>query len=157
MDVAYAEVSRDPVAVGYWRGKAGGYFAGSRVHTPNWGKRWSRCLYISTAHSPGVRGPKKLWGCVVQPAGPMAVKRSINPHSRFFSVARSRSSAMARVFAVGEFLRIGSPSASALDFTNPPIRRPTNIRGGQISPTAHSIAWAQCATACAGFILPHCR
>jgi hypothetical protein len=39
------------------------------------------CLYIHMDHSSGVRRPKKLWGCVVQPAGPQAAKRSMMPLS----------------------------------------------------------------------------
>src|SRR5579859_7150941 len=59
-------------------------------------------------------------------------------------------------FAVGEFLRIGSSSRSTMGFTN----RPMILNGkaaldGILSPTAHSKLAAQCATACAAFIVPH--
>src|SRR6516164_7904877 len=42
-------------------------------------------------------------------------------------------------------------------FANRPSSRPINIRRGNFSPTAISIAAEQCASACAGFILPHSR
>jgi hypothetical protein len=101
--------------------------------------------------------PKKLCGCVVYPSGPAAANRSINPHNRSRSLPRSRSSCTTRSFTVGEFRRIGSSLLNAIGFTIRPMIRPINIRGGHISPIAISIAAEQCASACAGFILPHIR
>jgi hypothetical protein len=44
-----------------------------------------------------------------------------------------------------------------LGFTICPMIRPINMRGGILSPTAHSIPLEQCASAWAGFIFPHSR
>src|SRR6185437_12645301 len=77
------------------------------AHTPNCRKWWSRCLYIRLAHCSGVIFPKKLWGLVVHRAAPPAANLAINPESRSRSAPKSRSSAITRLFAVGEFFFIG--------------------------------------------------
>jgi hypothetical protein len=43
----------------------------------------------------------------------------------------------------------------AFAFAIGPRIRPRNMRRGRLSPSAHSMAAAQCATACAGLILPN--
>lgn len=114
-------------------------------------------MYISIAHSCGVSGPKKLCGCVVQPAGPAAAKlRSCRatvcaPRSDY----SRRSPANASM--VGEFQRIGSSSRSTSGFTIGPMIRPINLRGGRIWRGASSRPPAQCAITCAAFIFPHSR
>lgn len=62
-----------------------------------------------------------------------------------------------RSFAVGEFRRIGASFPSVIGFTIRPMILPKNIRGGILSPTAHSIAREQCASACGAVIVPHNR
>ena len=93
----------------------------------------------------------------MHPAGPAAANRSINASNRSRSVVRSRSSRTTRSFIVGEFRRIGSSFLSAKGFTIHPKIRPTNTRGGVLSPSANSKPAEQCATACGAFIVPHNR
>ena len=52
-------------------------------------------------------------------------------------------------------LRIGASFPSTIGFTIRPMIHPSHIRGGILSPTAHSNARAQCASACAGLDLAH--
>lgn len=126
-------------------------------HPPNCRRWWSRCLYINADHSSGVSLPKKQCGCVVQPADPAAANRSINPHSRPCSTVKSRSFATTSSFAVGEFGRIGSSSRKTAGFMAMPMIRPISSLDGRICPMAISIDAEQCASACAGFIVPHSR
>ena len=48
-------------------------------------------------------------------------------------------------------------SFTIIDFANRPSNSPISLRGGSFSPTAHSMAAEQCASACAALILPHSR
>jgi len=56
-----------------------------------------------------------------------------------------------------ELRRIGVPFTINDFFATRPNSRPSKIRGGDTFPIAISIAAEQCASICAGFILPHCR
>jgi hypothetical protein len=56
-----------------------------------------------------------------------------------------------------ELRRIGVPFTINDFFANGPSSRPIKIRGGVTFPIAIPTVAEQCASICAGFILPHCR
>jgi hypothetical protein len=68
-----------------------------------------------------------------------------------------RSSFTTSPCTVGEFRRNGSSFPITFGFTIPPMIRPINNRGGNLSPSANSNPRAQCSKACAEFMRPHCR
>ena len=81
----------------------------------------------------------------------------MNSRSLCLSATKSLSSLTTKLLSVPELRGIGFSFTIIDFFANRPSSRPINIRGGNFSPIAISIAAEQCASACAGFILPHCR
>ncbi len=109
------------------------------------------------AHSSGVNGPKKACGCEVHPTGPVAAKQSINSPNRPCSTAKSRSSFITSSGMLGNCGASAPCREEQLALWQGPIIRPTNALGGRICPIAISIPAEQCASICAGLILPHTR
>ena len=96
-----------------------------------------------------------MLGAALRPARGKTVNQRAQPLAFFRQVPFIRHNKTLRRRSIAA--PIGASSFSTFDFTSGPTIRPMNIRGSLRSPTAHSIVIAQCAIACAAFILPQCR
>lgn len=86
-----------------------------------------------------------------------ASKKTVDQYQQPFALCPQVALVADNKTLVGRHVAGHDSPHKSFDFANRPSTRPITLRGGNLSPTTISICSEQCASACAGFILPHCR
>jgi hypothetical protein len=87
-------------------------------------------LFVSTAHSCGVIRPKKLCGCVVQPAGPRGGEAVDQPRQALAFVVQLPLVGHHQAGAVGVLRRMGSSLRMASRLMSGSMSPGSWVRGG---------------------------